>query len=256
MDDWVQLVTPQEAATAKTPGDNGATDAGDGSAGIETGATGFSPAAPRPPAPPQPAPPAAQRGDDSVRMARSFHFRRSILLVLALVTLLWAVEGLDALTPSATSDVYGIQPRSVDGLRNILFAPFLHAGFGHLSANSVPLIVLGLLVMLSGLQPFVIVSLTAALASGLGVWLFGAGNTVHLGASGIIFGYLGFLLAAAWFLRSVGAIVVALAVVLIYGSTLWGVLPGQEGVSWLGHLFGLAGGILAAWLLRKKPGAT
>jgi membrane associated rhomboid family serine protease len=198
----------------------------------------------------------AQQAAESVRLAQRRGVRRAVLLIVLLVGLLWAIEAVDAITPSATSDIYGIQPRTADGLRNIAFAPFLHAGFGHLSANTLPLIVLGLMVLLNGLQPFVIVTLSAALASGLGVWLLGGGNTVHLGASGVIFGYLGFLLAAAWFQRSAAAIVVALIAVFLYGSMLWGVLPGQEGISWLGHFFGLVGGIVAAWFLRKKPASS
>lgn len=198
---------------------------------------------------------AARRADEAARQAQRMGLRRALLLILLLVGLLWAIEGVDALTPATTSDVYGIQPRSADGLRHIASAPFLHAGFAHLSANTVPLVVLGLMVLLSGFQPFVVVSLVAALGSGLGVWLLGGSNTVHLGASGVIFGYLGFLLAAAWFQRSASAIIVAVIAAFLYGGMLWGVLPGQAGVSWLGHLFGLVSGIVAAWVLRKKPAA-
>ncbi len=199
---------------------------------------------------------AAQRAEEAVRQAKRMGIRRALLLILLLVGLLWAIEGVDALTPATSSDLYGIQPRTADGLRHIATAPFVHANFAHLSANTVPLVVLGLMVLLSGFQAFVVVSVVAALGSGLGVWLLGGGNTVHLGASGVIFGYLGFLLAAAWFQRSAAAIIVALIAAFLYGGMLWGVLPGQEGVSWLGHFFGLVAGIVAAYLLRKKTPAA
>lgn len=198
---------------------------------------------------------AAQRAEEAALQAKRMGIRRALLLILLLVGLLWAIEGVDALTPATSSDLYGIQPRTADGLRHIATAPFVHANFAHLSANTVPLVVLGLMVLLSGFQAFVVVSVVAALGSGLGVWLLGGGNTVHLGASGVIFGYLGFLIAAAWFQRSAAAILVALIAAFLYGGMLWGVLPGQEGVSWLGHFFGLVAGIVAAYLLRKKTPA-
>ncbi|MGL4650703.1 MAG: rhomboid family intramembrane serine protease [Caldilineaceae bacterium] len=236
MDDWTNLIDRQELSPAPLPATNG---------------TGSNPA-PLPGAPAATTRADAQRLDEAAQRRRRTSIRRALLLMLLVVGLLWAIEGVDALTPSVTSDNLGIQPRSAEGLRNIVFAPFLHAGFGHLSANTVPLVVLGLMVLLNGLQAFVVVSLVAALSSGLGVWLLGGGNTVHLGASGVIFGYLGFLLAAAWFQRSPTAIIVAVIAVFLYGGMLWGVLPGQEGVSWLGHFFGLAGGIVAAYFLRKQ----
>jgi membrane associated rhomboid family serine protease len=135
------------------------------------------------------------------------------------------------------------------GLLQILFAPFLHVGFGHVAANSVPFFALGMLVLLRSGRDFIIVSLVALGISGLGVWLIAPAHTVHLGASGVIFGYLGYLWARGAFERSVPAISAALIATLLYGGIWWGILPGQVGVSWQGHLFGFLGGILAAYLL-------
>lgn len=182
--------------------------------------------------------------------------RRHLRLILAVTAVLWAIELLDLVKPGASLDWYGIHPRTLMGLRNIVIAPFLHAGFGHLIANTLPLIALGLLVLSRGPQDFASVSLVSLLVSGLGVWLLGGANTVHLGASGVIFGYLGYLLAAGWWERSPRALLLAAAVLLVYGGMLPGVLPGREGVSWLAHLFGLLGGILAAHLIRNRATAT
>jgi membrane associated rhomboid family serine protease len=178
---------------------------------------------------------------------------RSAALVLALVGALWVIEIADVVTPRATLDWYGIHPRTLVGLRNILLAPLLHAGFGHLLANTLPLLLLGFLIIVRSRQDFVSVTLAAVLASGLGVWLFGGGNTVHLGASGVVFGYLGYLLARGWFERSATALLLGLAALLLYGGALGGVLPRADGISWLAHLFGFLGGAAAAWLLVKRP---
>jgi membrane associated rhomboid family serine protease len=178
---------------------------------------------------------------------------RSAAVLLVLVGALWAIELVDLVTPRSTLDWYGIHPRTLLGLRNILLAPLLHAGFGHLLANTLPLIILGALIIVRSRQDFISVTLMSVLVSGLGVWLFGGGNTVHIGASGVVFGYLGYLLARAWFERSAAALLLGLAALVLYGGALGGVLPRADGVSWLAHLFGLAGGAGAAWLLVKRP---
>lgn len=145
-------------------------------------------------------------------------------------------------------DQFGIIPRNPIGLRGILFAPFLHGGLGHLISNTIPFLVLGWLVMLRETTDFFVVSILSALVSGLGTWLLGATGT-HLGASGVIFGYLGYLLARGYFERSMVAIAMSLFVGTLYGSLIWGLLPLQQGISWEGHLFGFLGGILSAKLL-------
>jgi membrane associated rhomboid family serine protease len=147
--------------------------------------------------------------------------------------------------------VYGVIPRSEVGLRGIVFAPFLHASFAHILANSVPFLILGWLVMLRDFRHFVPVTLFAMLGSGLASWLFGAPGSVHIGASGVIFGYLGFLMLSGWFDRSIGAIVMSVVVTALWGSLVFGVLPGVPGVSWQGHLGGFIGGVFAARYFRK-----
>ena len=172
-------------------------------------------------------------------------------LVCSLLAIAWAVELVDQLLLGRSLDRYGIRPHTLQGLWGILFAPFLHGGFGHLIANSGPFVVLGWLVALRGVGRFVAVSLIVIVIGGLGVWLFGPSNTVHIGASGLIFGYLGYLLLSGYFEQKPGSILVAVVVGLLYGGAIWGVLPGQRGISWQGHLFGLLAGVLAARLLAQ-----
>ena len=165
-----------------------------------------------------------------------------------IVVLLWAIEIVDTLLGHRL-ELYGVQPRTLVGLRNILFAPFLHRGFFHLLANTIPFLLLGWFVMLRSVHEFFYVSFVAALVSGLGAWLFGAAHTIHLGISGVIFGYMGFLLLRSYFEQSAQALVLAIVAFFLFGGILWGVLPLQPDISWLGHLFGFIGGGLAAYHL-------
>lgn len=141
---------------------------------------------------------------------------------------------------------YGVQPRTTSGLRGILFAPFLHGSWAHLAANSLPFVVLGGLVLLQDVRRFVTVTLFAMLGAGLTAWLLGAPRSVHIGASGVVFGYLGFLLAHGWFAKRLGTALLSVAVAFVWGGLVFGVLPGQPGVSWQSHAGGFVGGLYAA----------
>ena len=180
---------------------------------------------------------------------------RYALIVGGTVAVFWLLEIADFLNLERIIfglndlDLYGVQPRSADGFRQILFMPFLHGGFLHLIGNTVPFFVLGMLTIIRSVRDFVFVSILTAIASGLGAWIFGAPNSVHIGASGVIFGYLGYLLLRGFFERSLMALGLGAIVFFFYGSILIGVLPLQEGVSWQGHLFGLLSGVFAAYLL-------
>lgn len=167
------------------------------------------------------------------------------------VLALWVIEVVDVLMGNRL-DREGIEPLESDGLTGILFAPLLHAGWGHLVANSVPLLVLGFLILLSGVRTWVAVTAFVWIVGGVGTWLIGGANTIHLGASVLVFGWLVYLLVRGFFNARVGQIAVGVLVLVLYGGALWGVLPGQEGVSWQGHLFGAVGGGLAAWLLADR----
>jgi membrane associated rhomboid family serine protease len=176
--------------------------------------------------------------------------------VLALITMLvftgvlYVSEVVDQLT-GLRLDADGIVPRTVGGLEGILWAPLLHAGWPHLLANTVPFLVFGFLAMAGGIRKFVIVTATIWLLGGLGVWLIGPEGTSTIGASGLIFGWLVFLLARGFFARSGRQIVIAVVLFLIWGGILFGILPGQPGISWQAHLFGALAGLLAARLVAQ-----
>jgi len=173
-----------------------------------------------------------------------------LLVVVAMAAAMWVVEIVDLL-PGVDLDRWGIEPRTVHGLIGIPLAPFLHAGLPHLVANTIPFVVLGAIIAIGDATRFVEVTVTVALVSGLGVWLFGAPGTIHIGASGLVFGYLTYLIARGFVagrpLWVLGGVVVA----MFYGSIIWGLLP-RPGVSFTGHLFGALGGLLAAYAMHGK----
>lgn len=180
---------------------------------------------------------------------------RAGTLVGGFVALLYAIEVVDTVL-SDRLDSHGVRPRSDEGLLGIVFAPLLHGGWAHLVANTIPLLVLGFLLALSGVRTWVSVTAIVWVVGGLGVWLFGGSNTVHIGASGLVFGWLVHLMVRGIFARSLRQLALGLVVFAVYGSVLWGVIPGRPGISWEGHLFGALGGALAAWLLAPRGDET
>lgn len=186
--------------------------------------------------------------NDAAAIGRELKLHFAILG--GLIGVMWLLKLVDPY-PMMGLGRYGIIPRNIYGLRGILFAPFLHASLGHLISNTLPFLIMGWFVMLRGISEFFKVSAIVLLCSGLGVWLFGS-RGLHIGASGVIFGYFGFLLSRAYFERSALSIALSLAVGLLYGGLLWGVLPTQMGISWEGHLFGFLGGVFAAKQLSTR----
>lgn len=174
------------------------------------------------------------------------------IILATFVAIFWLLEILDQFVFRGSLDYFGIIPHQVIGLRGILFAPFLHGDFPHLIANTVPFLILGWLVMLQETSDFFIVTGLTMLVGGLGVWLFAAPGSTHIGASILIFGYLGFLLLRGYFQRNIPSILLSILVFLLYGGTIWGVLPSRPGISWQGHLFGFLGGVLAAKLIATE----
>ena len=173
--------------------------------------------------------------------------------IAVLLGFMWVIEVVDFVATSGGLDQLGIRPRTQSGLWGIFRAPFLHAGWQHLSANSVPFVVLGLLVLLRGFRDFLGSSLIIIVLGGGGVWLFGQSNSVHVGASGLIFGYFGFLVVIGILERSFVGVLTSALVVFLYGGIVWGVLPTTSYVSWEGHLFGLLAGAMAAkWMVKEK----
>lgn len=174
-----------------------------------------------------------------------------VKLIGTLLAFMWGLEIVDQFLLEGSLDRYGIRPHDMDGLWGVLASPFLHGDFSHLMANSVPFAVLAFLVYARGLAQFLGASLLIIVLGGLGVWLFAGSGSIHIGASGLVFGYLGFLMLVGFFERSVLGILVSLAVGFLYGGILWGVLPGQPGISWQAHLFGFIAGVIAARVVSR-----
>lgn len=163
------------------------------------------------------------------------------------LVLIWAVQIANAFSGYRLT-AFGIRPRDVEGMWGILFAPFLHANFAHLIANSVVAGVLLFFVALSGTRAVVLSSVMTILVGGFGVWFFAQPYSVHVGSSILIYGWLAFLVIRGFFTRKLGQILLGVVLAFVYGGMIWGVLPGQNGISWEGHLFGALGGIAAGWM--------
>lgn len=172
---------------------------------------------------------------------------------MAFVAVLYLVEGVDALTGDRLLRSGGIEPRELDGLDGIALAPLLHGGWAHLVANTGPLLVLGFFLLLSGLRRALAVTAVVWLVGGVGVWLTGPAGTIHVGASVLVFGWLVYLMLRGLLTGHPGQLALGVILLMLYGGALWGVLPGQPGISWQGHLFGAVGGALAAWQLDRRP---
>ncbi|MFD6101182.1 rhomboid family intramembrane serine protease [Nocardia salmonicida] len=204
----------------------------------------------------------------SVGASRGGSWIRAAVVILGFVGSLYVIEGVDMVLsydspPGAPGelDSAGIEPREVSGLDGILWAPLLHGGWDHLFANTLPLLVLGFLVLISGIGRGIAATAIIWVIAGVGTWLTGSTGSVHVGASSIVFGWLTYLICRGWFARNVGQIVVGLVILVFYGSMLWGVLPSDPRISWQGHLFGAVGGVLAGWVLssderRRRRGAS
>src|SRR3954447_24201681 len=179
--------------------------------------------------------------------------QQALVVVAGLVAVMWVVEVIDQVFSGADLDQYGIRPHDApDGLLGIISAPFLHAGFGHLIGNTIPFLVLGAVIALSGLARVAATAAIVALVGGLGVWLIAPTGTDHIGASGIVFGYASYLIARGVFSRNLLHLGVGLAVLAVYGSTLLFGLAPRDGISWQGHLFGAIGGVVAARVLDAR----
>jgi membrane associated rhomboid family serine protease len=168
-----------------------------------------------------------------------------------MAAVMWLEEIVDQLAPGDW-DRYGIRPRDPDGLEGIVTAPFLHGGFDHLLANTVPFLVLGAAIAFSGAARVALVTVLVMVVGGLGTWLVAPAGTVHIGASGLVFGFAAYLVARGAFSRSLAQIALGVVVLAVWGTSLLQGLVPQDGISWQGHLFGAVGGVLAAWLLERR----
>jgi membrane associated rhomboid family serine protease len=173
-----------------------------------------------------------------------------LVAVVAMAALMWVLEIVDTAL-GGRLDPLGIEPREVESLPGVVLAPFLHGGFGHLISNTVPFLVLGALVALSGLVRVLAVTALVVLIGGLGTWLVAPSSTLHLGASILVFGYAAYLIARGLFDHRFAYLAIGVLVALVYGSALLVGLVPRPGISWQGHLFGAIGGLVAARVLAR-----
>ncbi len=176
---------------------------------------------------------------------------KQLQLILYFAGFLWVVHFIGLIIPM---DGLGIIPRELSGLPGILFAPFIHADFSHLIANTFSLVILGFILASTEDNGIISILLAVMLLGGLGTWVIGRGGTIHIGASGVIYGILGYLLARGYFRKDFKSVIISLIVFFAYGGMIFGVLPSVPGMSWESHLCGFCAGILAASnpSVRKK----
>ncbi len=167
---------------------------------------------------------------------------------------MWVLEVIDQLADNRL-DQYGIEPRDGDGLIGVVAAPFLHGGFDHLASNTVPFLLMGFVIAAQGALRVLAVTAVVALVSGLGTWLIAPDHTIHIGASGVVFGYATYLISRGFFNRSAVELLVGALIAVLYGGALLGGLVPEDGVSWQGHFFGAVGGVLAARGLATRSRA-
>jgi membrane associated rhomboid family serine protease len=181
--------------------------------------------------------------------------RDALVLVGGFVALIWVLQVFNWADGYRLDTQFAIYPHNVNRLADIFTAPFLHLSWQHIEGNTVPLFVLGVLAAYRGIGKFLLVSLIVAVTSGLAVWLFQSSGEPTVGASGLIFGYFGYVLIRGFFDRNMLDIGVGVVAGLLYWTILQVAIPGTPGISWIGHLGGLFGGVLAAWVLRTRTPA-
>ncbi|MET3804196.1 membrane associated rhomboid family serine protease [Nakamurella sp. UYEF19] len=186
----------------------------------------------------------------------------AVITVASFGLLITLVQVVNSLMSNRLSTDFGLVSRSLHGLIGVITAPLLHVSWAHLLSNLVPLLIFGFLIMLDSVRQFVAVTILVWLIAGLGVWVVGPANTVTVGASGLVFGWLAYLVTRGVFTRNFGQIAIGLVLLVIWGGVFWtGIvkvavadISGVVTISWQGHLFGAIGGVLAAFLVAKADG--
>jgi membrane associated rhomboid family serine protease len=178
---------------------------------------------------------------------------RAFVIMCAVIPVLFLIEGLDHAIGAGRLDAAGgIIPHRLDGLDGVLFSPFLHDGWAHLYGNAVPLVLVGTFALAGGTVRFIWSTFLIMLIAGIGVWFVGDPGTVVVGASGVIFGYLGLLVTRGVVERSWWNLGVAAFIGLLYWYQVYNIFPTDQRISWQGHLLGLLGGVVAAVVFRRR----
>lgn len=173
-------------------------------------------------------------------------FGQALVTTLVFLAVLWAVQIINWASGNRLVS-FGIHPLDFSRFWGIVPAPFIHVNFSHLIANTPAVAVLLFLVALSGQKAVWASTIVTTIVAGVGVFFFGGENTVHVGASILIYGWAVFLAVRGFFTRSIPEILLGIVVLVVYAGLFWGILPNQPGVSWQGHLFGGVGGAMTAW---------
>jgi membrane associated rhomboid family serine protease len=181
--------------------------------------------------------------------------RKAFFLMVGFIALIWILQIANWADHYHLDASYGILPRNLGHLGDIFTAPFLHFSWDHIEGNSGPLFVFGLLAAYRGVVKFLGVTLIVAITSGMAVWLFQSSNELTVGASGLIFGYFGYVLARGLIDRNLIDALAAVVMGLSYAYILTVAIPGTPGVSWVGHLGGLIGGLACGWIFRTRRGS-
>jgi membrane associated rhomboid family serine protease len=182
--------------------------------------------------------------------------REGIALLVVIVLVMWVVQAINAVDPGLHLDNDGIYPRNIDHLWGILTSPFLHLNWSHLIGNTLPLVFMGLIIAMRGAIRLAAVTVIVVLIGGLGTWLIAPAHTVTVGASGVVFGYATYLFAIGVFNRSLLEIGVGLVVGVVWGGALLASIVPHTGVSWQAHVCGAIGGVVAAYILQSRRGAS
>ncbi|WP_329051420.1 rhomboid family intramembrane serine protease [Amycolatopsis sp. NBC_01488] len=183
--------------------------------------------------------------------------KKALWVMVGLLALLWVIQLVNSVDSYGLSREFGIEARDPASLPEIFSAPFMHQSWGHIEGNSGPLFVFGFLAAYRGVKKWLGVSALIIVASGLGVWFISPSNSITVGASGLVFGYFGYIIVRGLFDRHPIDIVLGLVMALCFAYTFASLLPTEEGISWQGHMFGFVGGIVGGWLFRdRRPKAV
>ncbi|MEO0371249.1 MAG: rhomboid family intramembrane serine protease [Pseudomonadota bacterium] len=177
-------------------------------------------------------------------------FRR-LLFLFAFMAAIWGVQALNDVSGYGLNTLFGLIPRHMAGIDGVLAMPFLHGSYDHLISNTPPLLMMGGLLALTATRALVAVNAVIVILGGALVWLFGE-TAIHVGASGLIFGWFGFLVARGFVDRSPITLATSVLIAVLYGSIVWGMVPGQTGISWEAHLFGALAGVAAAIFVKSN----
>lgn len=181
--------------------------------------------------------------------------RKALFVMVAFLAILWIIQVANVADHYHLTNNYGIRPRDVTSLPDILSAPFLHVSWTHIESNSGPLFIFGFLAAYRGVVRFLGLTALVIVASGLAAWFFGSPNSIGVGASGVVFGYLGYILVRGFFDRHGIDIMIGAVMALCFAYQFTVLLP-HAGIGWQAHIGGLAAGVVGGWVFRDRKASA